>query len=58
MIEVAALLAATALAMALVPTAKRGNSKTPAGPFHTLQSMNHGLNDFDVLRIAAQVHRM
>ncbi len=36
MMEVAALLAATALAMALVPTAKRGNSKTPAGPFHTM----------------------
>ena len=36
MIDVALLFAATAFAMALVPTAKRGNSKTPAGPFHTI----------------------
>ncbi len=36
MMEVAVRLAATALAMALVPTAKRGNSKTPAGPFQTM----------------------
>src|SRR3569833_1420721 len=36
MIEVAALLAATARAMALVPLAKLGNSKTPAGPFQTM----------------------
>src|ERR1700722_1985265 len=35
MIDVAVRLAATARAMALVPTAKRGNSNTPAGPFHT-----------------------
>src|SRR5450432_3167210 len=36
MMEMAALLAATALARALVPTANLGNSKTPAGPFHTM----------------------
>src|ERR1039458_4594732 len=36
MMEIAALLAATALAIALVPTANVGNSKTPAGPFHTM----------------------
>ena len=36
MMEMADLLAATALAMALVPTANRGNSKTPAGPFQTM----------------------
>src|SRR5215469_14631406 len=36
MIDVAALFAATAFAMALVPLAKVGNSNTPAGPFHTM----------------------
>src|ERR1700689_1530456 len=36
MIDVAVRFAATALAIALVPTANRGNSNTPAGPFHTI----------------------
>jgi hypothetical protein len=36
MIEMAALVGRYGLAMALVPTAKRGNSKTPAGPFQTM----------------------
>src|ERR1039458_3825784 len=36
MMEMAVLLAATALAMAFVPTANLGNSKTPAGPFQTI----------------------
>jgi hypothetical protein len=36
MMEMAAVLAATACAMALVPTAKAGNSKTPAGPFQRI----------------------